>query len=232
MHQGIVHRIGIFVLFVFAAGCGAGPDLGFYSGTCANEFDRCDSHCSKLKDDRECVLTCRFNARRCERDQGTDRLVFASDRRSRIGGFKALLADFSGKQPLASEGVKLSFQGPVRFERKAHELDPGARLEVELTLPAKTRQAELALTHGPAGAGNRCFVSISLGETSVSTRYVPPRTKKNRLKWETWNLTPYLPKGGKDGQKRIRIVVENNAKLGSAEAYRLSGLEVYYRAFE
>ena len=227
-----VKRMGTWVvptILLLASGCATGPQLGVYTGTCSDEFDRCETHCANLKDDRECVLRCRFKARQCERDQGTERQYFDDAQRSMVSEYKAVLIDLSGKSPLASRGVNVALRGQVSSGHGHHELAPGAQVELDIPLPNRIRQAEMALTHGPAGRGNRCFISLSIDGKPVVGRYVPPRAKGKRLKWESWNLLSHLPEDREDVPKRIRVLIQNNAEKGSAEAYRISGLEIYYR---
>ncbi len=223
-----ISRLGlVFTLFIGA--CATGPQLGSYTGTCGDEFARCETHCSNLKDDRECVLRCRFQARLCERDQGTEKRFFDDAERSRVSDYTAILIDLSGKSPLASRGVIVSKQGEIASGGNYHELAPGAQLEFEIPLPNKIRQAEMALTHGPAGQGNRCFISITVEDKPVVGRYVPPKGKRQKLKWESWNLLAHLPEDRPDAPKKIRVRIQNNADKGSQESYRISGVELYFR---
>ena len=184
-------RLAGLVLAVLLAGCATGPQLGVYTGTCSTEFDRCETHCSNLKDDRECVLRCRFQARQCERNQGTERRFFDDAKRSKVSDYKAILIDLSGKSPLASHGVTVVKRGPISSGGGHHRLQPGAILEFEIALPDNIRQAEMALTHGPAGRGTRCFISISIDDKAVVGRYVLPRRKGAKLTWETWSIPEF-----------------------------------------
>ena len=226
--RGLVGRSVVMAL-ILVSGCATGPQLGVYTGTCSDEFERCETHCANLKDDRECVLRCRFKARQCERDQGTERQYFDDNQRSMVSEYKAILIDLSGPSALASRGVSVRVRGKVKSGGGYHELEAGAQVELDIPLPNRIRQAELALTHGPAGLGHRCFISMSIDGKTVVGRYVPPRAKGKRLKWETWNLLTHLPEDREDTPKRIRVLIQNNAEKGSTEPYRISGVEVYYR---
>lgn len=195
------------------------------TGACAEEQDRCVAErCGMVKNSRECVESCEFEGRSCERRQGSKSLFT-----ERLGDEKALLVDLFGERVRHSSAIKLTTSGRIERVKGGRALAPGAFLSMQVTLPPKIEQAEIVLTHRPGGEGTACYVTLTVGDKALLGRYSPARTAT--FKPESFSLTPLIETGAKTPQTHT-IVLFNNASAGSTEPYVLAGVQILYKAME
>lgn len=207
------------------SGCAGMIHTEFVTGACAEEQDRCVAdRCSMVKDSRECVESCEFEGRVCERRQGAK--GFFSER---LGDEQALLVDLFGEKIRHSGAIELSTSGDIKRVEGGRALAPGAFLTMKITLPPKTRQGEIVLTHRPGGEGTACFITLTVGEKALLGRYSPPRTEA--LKVEAFDFSRFLD-GEAAAPQTFTVVLFNNASAGSKEDYHLAGVQVFYKAME
>lgn len=213
------------VVAIGLAGCAGMIHTEFVTGACAEEQDRCIAErCGMVKDARECQASCEFEGRACERRQGSKSLFT-----ERLGDEKALLVDLFGEKIRHSSSIELTTSGEITRIKGGRALAPGAFLSMKITLPPKTRQAEIVLTHRPGGDGTACFVTLTVGDKALLGRYSPPRTDK--LKVESFSFTQFLDPEAATPQT-FTVVLFNNASAGSKEPYHLAGVQVFYKAME
>ncbi len=162
---------------VGSAGCAGSPGLGFYTGACETERDRCRARCERLADPRRCLDRCDQDARTCQTRQGGEGVVLEQPP-LRIGEHQALLVELDAGRVRASEAAQTRIQGEARPIEGAFALPPGAGLEVVFTLPPTAREADLEVTHGPGEGAGPCFVTMVVGYTPLAGRYAPPRGRR------------------------------------------------------
>lgn len=214
--------------------CAGAPSLTIAaSGVCSEEGDGCYARCERLKDDHDCKMLCDYEVRRCNARQGENQIAMGDKPARRVGDHTALLIDLFGRKIAHSSKIRVETRGEVVWRDGAHELAPGAGLAIEFELPDELRQLELGLTHAPAG-GKACFITVTVGDKTLVGRYSPPRLAKSRLKTEYWELLPLLPGPPEDPEAPyvVKMFVFNNNAAGSLESYRLSGVEIIYRAIQ
>jgi hypothetical protein len=240
----ILRRRAYLLLLAFGAlGCAGAAQVTLVDGSCSTGFEDCMGTCSGRTESVECELSCRFKAKQCARLQGTGGKGWLS-KSPRLGDYKALLIDLSGRRPLHSKAVELKFGGETRANPLSPDksasgvggytiLNPGAHLAATYVLPADLREAALILTHAPGGDGARCFITLTMGEKTIVGRYAPPRVAPGQLKEESWNLTPDLADFPVvDGKRVIKLFLYNNQIAGSLAPYHLGSIELHYRAME
>lgn len=170
-----------------------------------------------------------MQAKLCMRAQGDKGPGIDLTTPARISDYQALLVDLVGERPRHSPELEVETHQAEPIDG-AHRLAPGGTLSVTLPLPADTREAEIALSHGPEGDGTGCFITITVGDKTLAGRYAPPRSADGALKVETWNLTPILNAlGPADGPRPMRLFIYNNQAAGSTQGYRLSAIQIFYR---
>ncbi len=217
---------------VGSAGCAGSPGLGFYTGACETERDRCRARCERLADPRRCLDRCDQDARTCQTRQGGEGVVLEQPP-LRIGEHQALLVELDAGRVRASEAAQTRIQGEARPIEGAFALPPGAGLEVVFTLPPTAREADLEVTHGPGEGAGPCFVTMVVGDTPLAGRYAPPRGEDGGRRRENWNLTPLLPPPAEEGEVRtLRLFIYNNDAAGSAADYHLERVHLIFRAME
>lgn len=209
------------------AACAGSKDIAIFSGTCSVEHGACLERCVALKDPRECKFACDFGGRRCEHAQGGATSGLSEG--AALNDYEVAIVDLMGKRPFHSKSVKVTLSG-ASVGKGGHVIAPGGSLKLDFTLPATTRDAELMVTHAPAGAGTACFVTMTFAEQTLVGRYAPPKSDKGRARVERWNLTPHLADPAQGGSDRAyTLFIYNNQNAGSVEGYRLAGVELYYR---
>ncbi|MEZ4467045.1 MAG: hypothetical protein R3F43_22005 [bacterium] len=177
--------------------------------------------CAMVVDAVQCERDCAFEARTCERRQGTE-----GRERARLGDDQALIVDLTGSRLRHSSAVEAELGGPVDAVPGAHLLLPGGFVKLRLTFPPDTRQADVALTHRPEGDGP-CFLTLTAGAGTVLGRYAPPR---GRLRVEVFDLTKHLPPTDPTLPVQLEVVLYNNAAAGSVAPYRLEQIQIFYKA--
>lgn len=213
--------------FCSLAACAGSKSIALFSGTCGTLHDSCVTRCDALKDSRECRFKCDFRARRCEQAQGGTADGVAED--AALNSYQVAIVDLMGKRPLHSKTVKVTLT-EATAAAGGHVLAPGGTMKLEISLPARAREAELLLTHAPQGNGTGCFVTMTFAGQTLVGRYAPPKTDKGRARVERWNLTPHLSPPSQSGATRsYTLFIYNNQNAGSTEGYRLAGVELYYQ---
>lgn len=214
----------VWVVALGLTACAGMRELDFVTGFCADELDRCYAEqCSQVVDPVPCQEECGYQARVCEKKQGTE-----GKPKARLGEDQASLLDLRGKKAMHSSALQVEHGGGVTAGDGHHTLAPGAFYTLNLTLPPDTRQAEVALTHRPGGAP--CYITLTAGSGTLLGRYQPPRSE--RMKAEVFDFTKFLPKVEPGAPVPITLTVFNNDAAGSKVPYHLAEVQVFYRVME
>lgn len=219
---------------VFAAmGCTGASEFVHTTGTCTTSRETCEGRCQRLTDDRDCKEACLDDARRCMKARARNAggiIEQAGDAPPRISELKALLVDFDGARPKHSPELGVELSGEVEPFDGVHRLHPGGGVGIEFTLPDHLREAEVVVQHAPEGDGTNCFVTLTVGDHPLASRYAPPRSKGGAPYPETWNLTPLLDALRAAQEKGpLVLYIYNNQAAGSAAPYRLRSVQFLYR---
>lgn len=220
------------VMTLAALGCTGASEFVQTSGACTTARETCEARCARLNDDRECKEACLGDARRCMKAQGRTggETVAQGEGAPRISELKALLVDFDGARPKHSPELAVRLSGEVEPFEGAHRLHPGGGVGIEFTLPDDLREAEVVIQHAPEGDGTNCFVTITVGDHPLASRYAPPRSKNVAQYPETWNLTPLLDAlRAQQARGPLVLYIYNNQAAGSAAPYRLRSVQFLYR---
>ncbi len=211
--------LAVFLLL----GCAGMRELDFVSGHCASELDRCFAeHCGQVVEPGLCQDECAYQARVCERRQGTE-----GRPRARLGDDQALLLDLR-KKAMHSQAMQVETGGVVTEADGHRTLAPGAFYTLRLTLPPHTRQAEVVLTHRPDGTP--CYLTLTAGSGTLLGRYQPPAGE--RMKAEVFDFTKFLPKVEPGAPLPVTLTLFNNDAAGSRMPYHLAEVQVFYRVME
>ena len=74
---------------------------------------------------------------------------------------------------------------------------------------------------------------MAMGTRVLAGRYAPPRSKDGRFSADKWNVTRDIDSWKtEDGIKKARLLIQNNARTGSAEPYQIRSIVLHYRAIE
>lgn len=228
------HALRWLTVPLFASGlaacAGAIQFSNQFSGECERRYEACERElCTGLKDQRDCLQRCAYEARTCQRLQGES--VAEQGGTPTLSADQAFLVDLTQAQPKHSSAITWAMSPEAQLAEGRLTLPVGAHVKLSLALPARLYALEMHLVHGSGAEGTNCLVTATVNEQTLLGRYAPPRGKNGGLVREIFDLKRFLPPSEAAGGA-LEFFLYNNAQAGSSRPYELSAIEFYYRALE
>lgn len=193
---------------------------------CVADQEHCEARCQRLKDPKPCEVACDEAASSCaaRAARGAGRPVASAKRWAQ----KVALVDFSG-QPIHSAQVSLELGGGAQAQPLWLALPPGGTIAATFQIPDEIKAATLQLTHAPMD-DKPIFLTLTVNDIGLASRYTPPRREDGQLKIEQWPLAEALSK--RTPGQPIKIFIFNNKMVQSIGTHRIKEIQIIYDQLE